>query len=569
MNKTSIIGSILFVLALSGSIFTQNPLYIPPVLNGPVYHLEMQHGTHTFFPGLPSNTMGFNGNILGPTLILNKGTHIDISVLNSIGEETTVHWHGLHVSPENDGGPHSIIDPNSSYDPSFEVLDKAATYWYHPHLHEHTAKHVSLGLAGMIIVRDSEEATLNLPRQYGVDDFPIILQTKSIDPVTGQIRYSEGPSQNSNPDKAPHGDSIIMVNATVHPYLAVPKQVVRLRLLNGANHRVYNLGLSDNSFFYQIASDGGLLQSPYSTNRLRLSPGERAEILIDFDAYIVGNTVKLKSYASELPDGIWGASEFNLGASSGPYHPNPLNGNDFDFMEFRIINATGQGVSTIPQSLVNVTPIPEGQANNTRVKYLTASGSQGPKIGPNPLSVDNDLFDINVVNDVIDYGAIEIWELHGDPQQSHTFHIHDVQFYILDRTPSGGSPALPPINERGRKDVILIEPGEIVRFIAKFDDFASEEVPYMYHCHFLTHEDRGMMGQFIVKHEIYVDKNHIGIENGSNTFPYDTFKEAIDAAVDGSTIIFKSGGDHNEIPPDLLISKPIILRFQNGPITIK
>ena len=118
---------------------SQNPLLIPPVMNGPVYHLEMQHGTHTFGSGITTPTMGFNGDILGPTLIMNKGDHVDISVLNSIGEETTVHWHGLHVSPENDGGPHSIIDPNSTYRPSFTVLDKASTYWYHPHLH-HTGR---------------------------------------------------------------------------------------------------------------------------------------------------------------------------------------------------------------------------------------------------------------------------------------------------------------------------------------------------------------------------------------------------------------------------------------------
>ena len=76
---------------------------------------------------------------------------------------------------------------------------------------------------------------------------------------------------------------------------------------------------------------------------------------------------------------------------------------------------------------------------------------------------------------------------------AHPFHIHDIQFYILDRN---GSP--PPPNEQGLKDVVLVEANETVRFITKFEDFADAEVPYMYHCHILEHEDRGMMGQFTV-----------------------------------------------------------------------
>ncbi len=106
-----------------------------------------------------------------------------MNVTNSIGEETTVHWHGFHVAPENDGGPHTVIDPNTTWTPNFPVLDKAGTYWYHPHAHLLTNKHVAQGLAGLIIVKDAEEAALNLPRTYGVDDFPLIIQTKAISPA--------------------------------------------------------------------------------------------------------------------------------------------------------------------------------------------------------------------------------------------------------------------------------------------------------------------------------------------------------------------------------------------------
>jgi bilirubin oxidase len=88
----------------------------------------------------------------------------------------------------------------------------------------------------------------------------------------------------------------------------------------------------------------------------------------------------------------------------------------------------------------------------------------------------------------------EIWTLQNNTPIAHPFHIHNVPFYILD---INGSP--PPPELTGRKDVVLVPGGQgKVRFITKFEDFANPDVPYMYHCHMLTHEDGGMMGQFIV-----------------------------------------------------------------------
>ena len=102
--------------------------------------------------------MGANGSILGPRLMLNSGDSVFMKVNNELGTTTTIHWHGMHVSPENDGGPHTMILPNASWEPAFRVLDRATTFWYHPHLLSKTDEHVSKGIARMIIVRDSEEA---------------------------------------------------------------------------------------------------------------------------------------------------------------------------------------------------------------------------------------------------------------------------------------------------------------------------------------------------------------------------------------------------------------------------
>lgn len=472
---------ILFSL-LSISIFSlaQNPLLIPPTLTGTSINLTLQNGTHQFYPPTNTTTMGVNGNILAPTLILNQGDFVNFTVNNQISDTTTIHWHGLHVAPENDGGPHTYIVPNGTWSPSFTIMDKAATYWYHPHLHHKTNKHVSKGIAGFIIVKDADESALTLPRTYGVDDFPLVMQTKEFD-TNKEILYGT------------NSDNVAMVNATIDAYQNVGAQVVRCRLLNGSAMRVFNVGLSNNQNFSQIASDGGLLSAPFQTNRLLLGPGERAEILIDFSA-LNGQSIYLKSFASELPNGFYGAANPGMGAGMTltGYNPNPLNGADFNLLKFNVAAATAGAVTTIPTALVTVTPIPTANANITRALTLNPS-VMGPNQLNSPFTINNTSFDMMVMNYTIPLDNTEIWTIQNMSGIAHPFHIHDIQFYVYEK---GG--VAPPINEQGRKDVVLIAPMQTVKLITKFDDFTHPTIPYMYHCHMLIHEDDGMMGQFLV-----------------------------------------------------------------------
>lgn len=485
MNKITTL-----IITLLTLLFSQNQLIIPDTLTGNNIYLSLGDGTHQFYNGINTTTMGANGGILGPTLILNKGDAVDITVENQLSDTTTIHWHGMHVSAENDGGPHTTIPPSATWNPKFTVLDKAGTYWYHPHLHEKTNFHVTMGIAGFIIVRDSEEAQLNLPRTYGVDDFPLAIQTKNFD-LNKQIIF---PSNT---------DSVVMVNATIDAELEIPAQIVRLRLLNGSSQRVFNIGLTNSLEFYQIGSDGGLLEKPIVMNRLQLASGERAEILVDLSGKEV-QTIELLSYASELPNGIYGAAipgiamGMGFGLEMDGYNPNPLNGNDFKIMQFKVTNPTVSPITSIPSMLVNVEPILESEATLTRTLTLSPEmGNMGQGMGMDVLNgkflINNQSFDMDVINYDIPFNNTEIWSITNMSPIGHPFHIHDVQFYILDR--NGNSP---PLNEQGRKDVVFVNPMETVRFITKFDDFANSSVPYMYHCHMLTHEDDGMMGQFIV-----------------------------------------------------------------------
>ncbi|MBE9490725.1 MAG: multicopper oxidase domain-containing protein [Bacteroidetes bacterium] len=478
----------IFLFFISLTLCSQNQLIIPGTITSTDINLTLQNGTHEFFPGESTATMGVNGNILGPTLMLNQGESVNINVTNNLGEETTIHWHGLHVSAENDGGPHTIIDPGTTWNPQFTVLDRAATYWYHPHLLDVTDEHASKGIAGFIIVKDADEAALDLPRTYGIDDIPLAIQTKDFDSNFQIVNHA-------------NNDDSVMVNATINPETDLPAQVVRLRLLNGSSQRVFNFGFSGNMTFYQIATDGGLRSEPLALTRLPLAPGERSEILINLSG-MSGQTLQLMSYASEFPNGIYGATYPGMGPGMvlDNYNPNPLNGTDFNILQLNVVPQTGNPVTTIPNSLVVQNPYLESDSDQSRY-FLMQPVNQGPGQLNGMFTINGVNMDMSIINVTVPLDNIEIWTIQNNSGISHPFHVHDVQYYILDIDDSP-----PPAYAQGWKDTFLVPAGGgTVRFITKFEDFADDTVPYMYHCHMLTHEDNGMMGQFVVVDLLNVD----------------------------------------------------------------
>jgi len=121
-----------------GVIHSQ-PLPIPNLLTGTeidgqkVYDLTMGRGSTVFVPGKKTATWGYNGNILGPTMLMNKGDDVAINVTNQLGEPSTTHWHGLHLPAAMDGTPYQRIEDGDTWQARFNISNEAATFWYHPH----------------------------------------------------------------------------------------------------------------------------------------------------------------------------------------------------------------------------------------------------------------------------------------------------------------------------------------------------------------------------------------------------------------------------------------------------
>jgi FtsP/CotA-like multicopper oxidase with cupredoxin domain len=475
-----------------------NPLNLPALDSGTViegerhFRLNLQQGTSSFLPGLTTPTLGINGNYLGPTLRFRRNESVSLQIQNVIGEPTTLHWHGFHIPASQDGGPHQQIANNENWNSRFRIQQVAGTYWYHSHVLHKSAEQVYRGLAGMIIIDDESQDELNLPSAYGIDDIPLIVQDRRFN-ADGSFDYG---NKYEDTVMGTHGDTIL-VNGTWQPYFVPTTRLVRFRILNASNARTYTFAFSDSREFYQIASDGGLLNSPVPMSAMELAPAERGEILVDFSNLEAVDLVSLgKSPAfPEFP-----------GAMSTMMRD--LNSQSFTVLAIRPQQQlTGQVV--LPDQMAAIRP-PTGVITEITRQFRLSMGfgmrsgdDRGPGTGSRNgrggghgggnFAINGRNMELNFINERVPLYSTEIWELSNDSPMMHPFHIHHGLFQILDRDGE-----LPPLNERGWKDTVRVGPGELVRIVMRFEDFADPENPYMYHCHILAHEDRGMMGQFLV-----------------------------------------------------------------------
>ncbi len=464
-------------LLVEGKLYGQyNPLHIPDTLSGTTFDLSVKDTFKQFLTGNQTITGGINGDFWGPTLIFRQGDTVHMNVHSYLNDTTTLHWHGMHLPAVMDGGPHQVIPPGTVWQPYWKVTNKAATYWYHPHLHEHTEEQMVKGIGGFIIVRDAEEEALNLPRTYGVDDIPLCLTSRSFDGMNA-FDYLNGP----------YGDYMV-VNGTMNPQVSLPKQYVRLRILNAEMERGYDLGFSDNRTFYIIANDGGLLNAPVAVTRVKLMVGERVEILVNLGSDAVGSSIDLKAYNSGQAFGFPGSEPGTTGTFG-----SLLNNIDFNILHINVAAATAGAVTTIPSILASNTYWTAADATVSRTLAITDGTPGGPGGPGTPFSFDHTLFNLATINKTVKLNDIEQWSVTNNNVFGHSFHIHDVQFKIISRS-SGAVGAY----ESGWKDEFYIRVNETVTFVAKFDDYSDNIHPFMYHCHFAPHEDGGMMGQFVV-----------------------------------------------------------------------
>ncbi len=454
-----------------------------------IFDLNLQHGASQFFEGVDTPTIGINQSYLGPTLEMYAGDTVRMNVSSDLSETATVHWHGLHLPARADGGPHQPITPGSTWSPSFEVRQRASMFWYHSHAHQRSGPQVYHGLAGAIYVRDADSQRLDLPNDYGVDDIPLIVQDRVFN-RDGSFAYS---TSMPNLMMGMTGDTLL-VNGTVDPVFDARSDLLRLRVLNGSNARFYRFAFEDGRSFDQIASDGGLLEQPYRTNNVILAPGERAQIVVDMND---GSPIALLADSIETM-GMMGGGMGNR-RTRGPGDQTGGGAMDeqgrFTVLTIRPSAQRRQAI-TMPNRMISLPRIDPTDAVRTRRFVLNMGMGMGMGMGMmrgGGFTINGKSMDMQRIDETVKVGTTEIWQVENASTMAHPFHIHDVQFRILDRYGRPPGPA-----EQGLKDTVVVAPGEVVRLLLRFEDYTDPDLPYMYHCHILEHEDAGMMGQFLV-----------------------------------------------------------------------
>ncbi|EMC3651218.1 multicopper oxidase CueO [Citrobacter braakii] len=480
------------------------------------------------FAGKTATTWGYNGSLLGPAVKLSKGQSVTVDIHNQLAEETTLHWHGLEIPGEVDGGPQGIIPAGGKRSVTFTPDQRAATCWFHPHQHGKTGRQVAMGLAGLVLIEDEEIRKLLLPKQWGIDDVPVIIQDKQFS-ADGQVNYQ---LDIMTAAVGWFGDTLL-TNGAIYPQHAAPRGWLRLRLLNGCNARSLNIAASDNRPLYVIASDGGLLAEPVKVTELPMLMGERFEVLVDVRD---GKAFDLVT----LPVG-------QMGMAIAPFDkPHPV-------MRVQPLLITASG--TLPDTLTSMPALPSLEGLTVRKLQLSmdpmldmmgmqmlmkkygaqamAGMDHGKMMGHmnndnmghgsmkhgnmnhgemgnmqhgdmgnmkhgtfdfhNANRINGQAFDMNKPMFAAAKGQHERWVISGQGDMMlHPFHIHGTQFRILSE--NGKAPAA---HRAGWKDTVRVE-GGVSEVLVKFDHDAPKEHAYMAHCHLLEHEDTGMMLGFTV-----------------------------------------------------------------------
>ncbi|WP_180316694.1 multicopper oxidase family protein [Shouchella shacheensis] len=486
--------------------------------NETYYEVQMEEFYQKLHRDLrPTRLWGYDRQFPGPLIDVNRGERTQVKWINNLPDthflpidrsihhvahqpevRTVVHLHGSETRPSSDGYPEAWFtkgfkEVGSSFESEvyeYPNHQRGSTLWYHDHAMGITRLNVYAGLAGMYIIRDEKESLLNLPK---VDyEIPLMILDRSFN-EDGSLFYPTQPNNPSenlpNPSITPFflGDTTL-VNGKAWPYLEVEPRKYRFRLVNASNTRAYQLHLDSGQSFYQIGSDGGLLQRTVKVKKFAIEPAERVDFILDFSKH-EGETIILKN---------------DLGANADP------DDDMGDVMQFKVNQRLqGKDNSIIPKNLSHISSLRHNEIKALRNLKLTGSTDT---YGRPLLLLDNKTWSAPVTEKPR-LGSTEIWSFINVTGFSHPIHIHLVQFQVLDRRPFDldlynqegrivytGAAIRPKPNERGWKDTVSAPSAQITRVIARFGPYTGD---YVWHCHILEHEDYDMMRPFTV-----IDSKH-------------------------------------------------------------
>jgi spore coat protein A len=418
-----------------------------------------------------------------------------------------VHLHGGRTPSASDGHPDDWYVPGASRVCTYPLQQEAATLWYHDHAMGLNRLNIYAGLYGMAIIRDRTEDALHLPS--GPYEIPLMIVDRMIT-RDGQLYYPDS-GDPDHPWVSEFGGESVLLNGKLFPYLEVEPRLYRIRLLNAANSRFFNLSFAADAAhphpFHMIGTDQGLLPAPLPMKQLLIAPAERADLLIDFSAAAGRNVHLVSGLANVMQFRVAAAPHARMPHPSTARvpHPSQRSGSPAGGLCPLGCESDGWGTNSLPATLRPIPRTPESAATVTRTITLTELDNQH---GDTMIMVLNKTRWHQPVTERPRLGATEIWEFVNLTEDTHPMHLHLVRFQVLDRRVFDdyawrmkntrrflNDPTPPEPHELGWKDVVQCPPTQVTRIIVTFDGYAGR---YLYHCHILEHEANDMMRPFEV-----------------------------------------------------------------------
>jgi FtsP/CotA-like multicopper oxidase with cupredoxin domain len=395
--------------------------------------------------GVPLDAMVFNGLYPGPLLRVRPGDLMRIKLVNHLNEPTNLHFHGIQTSPlANSDNVHVLVPPGASFQYEIRIpLDQPpGLYWYHAHAHGLATHQVTSGLSGPLIVEGIEAS---LPVSGSITERVFTLK---------DVEYEDSDDPVINDEL--HGLTQTINGQTRVALTMRPGEKQLWRFGNQSANLYFHLTLQGHRFRV-VAEDGVVLRTPRMVDTIDIGPAARVEALVD---------------AGEA--------------------------GDYDLRSQKVLTGSAMsrtlGVLRVAGAVVAAAPAvtPAWQLEDLRQRAITARRTIifSQDDATETYRINGRLFDHDHIDTRVPFGSTEEWTLRNDSDDMHVFHIHQLSFQV---TAIDGKPV--PFN--GYLDVVRVPERGTVTILLPFT--RPETIgQFVYHCHVLKHEDKGMMAQIEV-----------------------------------------------------------------------
>ena len=398
----------------------------------------------------------YDGVYGGPVLRVKPGDTLHVTLINRLPQATNIHFHGMEVSPQGhaDNSMH-MVGPGQTWDYVLHIPKDhpPGVYWFHTHAHEFAERQLMGGLSGTLIVEGFQD---EVPATKPLRERLMALKEFSADKV-GRL----------NAVPKPVNGQIKTVNGQLTPRIDIrPGETQLWRLSDQTANTYFRLSLQGHSFTV-VGRDSHPVVHPDTEKEVILGPSERIDVLVTAGAPGAYKLVAEKTDTGPAGDRFPGQDMALMVSAPDPSQPPPA----------------PLGPLTVADAPTQK-PIPGDHIDAQRL----VSFSEDPVTGL--FFINHQTFDHERVDVKVPLGNIEEWTIRNASDELHTFHIHQVAFQVISQNGK-------PVPFDGLVDTVNVPiHGEVKVRIAFTDPVIVGR--FMFHCHILEHEDKGMMAQIEV-----------------------------------------------------------------------